>query len=101
MPAFRTGSPLALVTILCVLAVFLFPAASGPYSAIHGPVSALLAMRSAARVRLTIVRSALTAIRNGLQSARAILMPLRRADSSLMECWPDCFSAEPSSVLRC
>jgi hypothetical protein len=101
MSALRTGSPLALVVVLCVLTVFLFPAASGPYSAIHGPVTALLAMRSAARVRLTIVRSGLTAVRNGLQSARAILIPLRWADSSPMECWLDCFSAEPSSVLRC
>jgi len=101
MFALRNGSPLALVTILCVLAIFLFPAASGPYSAIHGPVTALLAMRAAARVRLTIVRSALTALRNGLQNARAVLIPLRWTDSSLMECWIDCFSAEPSSVLRC
>jgi hypothetical protein len=101
MFALRTGSPLALVMILCVLTIFLCPTPSGPYSAMHGPVTALLAMRTAARVRLTIVRSGLTAIRNGLENARAALIPLRWSDTFFTECRIDCFSAEPSSVLRC
>ena len=101
MPAFRTGSPLALVTVFCVLAIFFFPAASGPYSAIHGPVTALLAVRAAARVRLSIVRAGLNAIRSRLQSACAVLAPLGWTDFSLNDLWADYFSAESCSVLRC
>jgi len=40
------GYELALVAILCTLAIFLFPAVSGPYPTVHGPVTALRAMRA-------------------------------------------------------
>lgn len=42
---------LALLTILCIVGLFLFPAAVGSYTSVHGPVSALLAVRAAMRVR--------------------------------------------------
>ena len=101
MSALRTGSPLALVTIFCVLALFFFPAASGPYSAIHGPVTALLAVRAAARVRLSIVRAGLNAIRSRLQAMRAVLMPSQWTDGSLLQRWSDTFPIEACSILRC
>jgi hypothetical protein len=41
---------LALLTILCVVGLFLFPAAVGSYTSVHGPVSALLAVRAAMKV---------------------------------------------------
>jgi len=46
------GYELALVAVICTLAIFLFPSASGPYCIVHGPVTALRAMR--ARVLLLI-----------------------------------------------
>ena len=36
----------ALVAILCTVALFLFPAVQGPYSAVHGPVTALLSLKA-------------------------------------------------------
>lgn len=101
MSALRIGGPFALVTVFCVLAIFFFPAATGPYSAIHGPVTALLAVRAAARVHVTIMRAGLNAIRSRLQMIRAVLMPLRWAGFSLTERWEDSLCAETCSVLRC
>lgn len=42
---------LALLTILCIVCLFLFPAAVGSYPSVHGPVTALLAVRAAMKVR--------------------------------------------------
>ncbi|HXZ33875.1 MAG TPA: hypothetical protein VEH30_16480 [Terriglobales bacterium] len=39
------GYELAIMAIICTLAIFLFPSVSGPYSIVHGPVTALRAMR--------------------------------------------------------
>jgi hypothetical protein len=40
------GYKLALLGIVCTLAIFLFPGVSGPYPIVHGPVTALRAMRA-------------------------------------------------------
>lgn len=53
------GYELALLVILCILGIFLFPAASGPYAAVHGPVTALRAVRAAARLRWAMALAAL------------------------------------------
>ena len=37
----RIGREIALLAVLSVLAVFLFPGVRGPYSVVHGPASAL------------------------------------------------------------
>jgi len=50
---------LAVLALLCVLTIFLFPATQGPYSVVHGPVSALQATRAAARLRVVILQAAL------------------------------------------
>ena len=52
------GCEVVLVTLLCVIGIFLFPASAGPYSAVHGPVTALQAIRAAARVRWAVVLAA-------------------------------------------
>lgn len=52
------GHELAIVAIVCVLSIFLFPAAAGSYSAVHGPVTALRAMRSSIRLRWAIAVAA-------------------------------------------
>jgi hypothetical protein len=51
---------LALLTILCIVGVFLFPAAVGSYTSVHGPVSALLAVRAAMRVHWAMAIAALS-----------------------------------------
>jgi len=56
----RIACALAIVAVLCVLAVFFFPGIEGPYSAVNGPVTALLSMRAASVLRLGIVHAALT-----------------------------------------
>lgn len=58
---------LVILSIVCVIGIFLFPAPAGPYSAVHGPVTALLAIRSAARVRWTMVLAAFAFDRFSLQ----------------------------------
>lgn len=52
------GHELAIVAIVCVLGIFLFPAAAGSYSAVHGPVTALQAMRRSIRLRWAIAVAA-------------------------------------------
>jgi hypothetical protein len=53
---------LATVTILCILSIFLFPVATGPYSAVHGPVTALLAFRAALKIRFAMTLAAFGAL---------------------------------------
>ncbi len=50
----RIGCALAVLAVVCVLAIFFFPGMEGPYSAVHGPVTALLSIRAAARLRVLI-----------------------------------------------
>ena len=56
----RMGCELAVLTVLCVLMIFLFPMMQGPYSVVHGPVTALQAARAAARLRIIMVQGALS-----------------------------------------
>lgn len=49
---------LVFLAVLCVGAIFFFPAIHGPYSAVNGPVTAFQSARSAARVRVAIVLAA-------------------------------------------
>lgn len=58
------------VTVLCVLTIFFFPAMQGPYSVVHGPVTALLSARAADGLRVTIVQAGLKPVRSRLSFAR-------------------------------
>jgi hypothetical protein len=69
----RIGCELAVLTVLCVLTIFLFPAMQGPYSIVNGPVTALQATRAAARTRKLIVQAALISLWNCLTSPLAVL----------------------------
>jgi hypothetical protein len=40
--------------LICVLSLFFFPAAKGPYSAVHGPATTLQAARFSVRLRNAI-----------------------------------------------
>jgi hypothetical protein len=101
MPADRIEGALAVVAVLCVLTIFLFPAMEGPYCAVHGPVTALLSIRASATLRLRMLRSGLTAPRNRLHrthpaQARFVPSPL-----SFMESAADDLAASGTSILRC
>jgi hypothetical protein len=65
---------LAMVSGVCVLAVFLFPSSQGPYSAVHGPVTVMHAARAAAGVRMTVERAGLTVSHTSRDGAVLILL---------------------------
>ena len=67
----RIGHELAVLAVLSVLTIFLFPGVQGPYSVMHGPATAFQAARAAARVRSAIVQGALSSLGNWL-----IIIPL-------------------------
>ena len=50
---------MAVLAILCTLAILLFPVASGPYPATHGPVTSLEAMRTGFLLWLNIALAGL------------------------------------------
>jgi hypothetical protein len=93
----RIGSELAVMAVLCVLVIFLFPAMQGPYSVVHGPVTALLAARAAVRLRIAIVQGALNSVGNCLVSPLVVL--------SWMSLSPAEFQSislpEYNTILRC
>lgn len=62
----RIACGLALIAVLSVLGIFLFPSLQGPYSAVHGPATALLSIRAASGLRAMIGRAGLTALRDSL-----------------------------------
>jgi len=93
----RIGCELAIVAVLCVLTIFLFPGLQGPYSVVHGPVTALLAARAAARVRIAIVQAAFRSLGNCLISPLIALSWVLLAEA-------DFFSIplrERNAILRC
>ena len=73
MNSSRIRCELAVLAVLCVLMIFLFPSMQGSYSMVHGPVTALLAARAAARLRTAIVQGALNYLGNYLISPLAVL----------------------------
>jgi membrane-associated protease RseP (regulator of RpoE activity) len=97
MIAGRIGCELALVAVVCVLTIFLFPAVQGPYSVVNGPVTALQAIRTAARMRKLIMQAAFRFLRNGLISPLAFLgwMSLPQTGFHLVAL-PEC-----NAILRC
>ena len=93
----RIGREIALLTVLSVLAVFLFPGTQGPYSVVHGPASALQAARAAVRLRIAIVQSALTSLPNAATSPLVVLF-LKSFSNPKFQ--PTSLP-EYSSILRC
>lgn len=53
---FRT----AVLTLVCVVGMFLFPAAIGSFAATHGPVTAMRASKQARQVKVAMFSSAIT-----------------------------------------
>lgn len=93
----RIGCELAVVAVLCVLMIFLFPSMQGPYSVVHGPVTALLAARVAAGVHTAIVQAAFRSLGNYLISPLAVLFWMSLPEAGFHSvAMPEC-----SSILRC
>ena len=90
----RIGCDVAVLAVLCILTIFLFPAHQGSYSAVHGPVTSLQALRAARRFWNSIVQAALASI---AQASLLIFswMSFSNADFSSTAV-PAC-----SAVLRC
>lgn len=85
------GYELALIAIVCVIGIFLFPAPAGSYSAVHGPVTALQGMRNAVRTRWALTTAALSLLQFAVQPLwRFRWMPFKSAfflgDSSPHPC---------------
>jgi hypothetical protein len=87
----------ALLAVLSVLMIFLFPAMQGPYSAVHGPATALQAARAAVRVKVAIVQAAGPNSENGRISAPTILTSMSISNSELLAVIPEQLTA----VQRC
>ena len=60
----RIGWELTVLGLLCIAAIFFFPAVQGPYSAVNGPVTALQSAQSAARLRVAVVQAAFSLFSN-------------------------------------
>jgi len=93
----RTGCELAVLAVLCVLTIFLFPVVQGPYPAVHGPVTALQAARAAARLRIAMMHLA-------LQSWRIFPLSLLAVFCGMGVAVPEFKPvglAECDSILRC
>jgi hypothetical protein len=58
MMARRYPYLLVFLAVLCVLSIFFFPVAQGPYPAVHGPVTALQSFQVFTQVVFGIVLSA-------------------------------------------
>lgn len=84
----------AVIAIICIVSIFLFPIPVGPYPAVHGPATALQALHAAVKLRWLIVVAALASSPFAGKSAHRLLAP--RVDFSLAS--PSTFAC---SILRC
>jgi len=93
----RAGCELAVLVVLGVLTIFLFPAMQGPYSVVHGPATALQAARAAACLQTAIVQGARRSLGNHLISSLGFLcwMSLPEAGFQAVTL-PEC-----NTILRC
>lgn len=94
----RFAFVLALLTVFGVVAILLFPAVQGPYSAVNGPVTALQSARASAGLRLAILHAGLNLVGMRLNSTPILLLCAR--------CLPPPFRPQSSLdaqdlILRC
>lgn len=93
----RIGCELAILAVVCVLSIFLFPVMRGPYSATHGPVTALQSVRATTKLRVAMIRPGRHLLRHKLTSSRSVpsWMALPGINFSPL------LLAEHSTILRC
>ncbi len=92
----RIAGELALVAVLCVISIFLFPVAQGPYTAIHGPVTALQSVRTAVRVRWAMVAAAFARLESLARARMSFQMAIFGCNQTFPPPW-----AQFSTILRC
>ena len=106
----RIGWEPAILVVLGILAIFLFPVAQGgPYSAVNGPVTALQASRAAHRIKTAMLHSAQALLLGCAEltdcatfagiCARPMAAFLSR--SVLITEFPTSYSSGSTSALRC
>jgi len=93
----RMGCELAIVAVVCILGIFLFPAMSGPYPATHGPVTVLQSARSSAKLRLAILVAWLSALRTNWISSLVVRVWAAVWNTGLSSV----ILADASTILRC
>lgn len=86
---------LALVAILCVIALFFFPALQGPYSAVHGPVTALLSLKAKLFLCLALLLAAMHLLMRCVSVCSTLRIPL---DTLFLGAR---FDPDHNAVLRC
>jgi hypothetical protein len=74
MTSGRIARGMAVLAVVAVLAVFLFPSVQGPYSVVHGPVTVMHAARAAAGLRIAVERAGLNCLGHHV-SAAVVPMP--------------------------
>ncbi len=94
----RIAGCFALLAVVCVVAVFFFPAVQGPYSAVHGPVTVFHGARAAAVLRMSVVRAVLFFVGSGMASAVVVTIWMIdwKADAR-----SNSFLGGPGNILRC
>lgn len=88
---------IAVVAIVCVLAIFFLPMAHGPYSAVHGPTTALRSLRNKLLMVLSMSLAALRIFAAVLSLLESRWAELSRP--SFLEVPAE--SSELGAVLRC
>ena len=61
----RIGSELAVLSVISIIIIFLFPGMHGPYSVVHGPMTAFRAARAATCLRIAMLQAALNILKKG------------------------------------
>jgi len=89
------GYEFAVFSIVCTVAVFLFPAGSGAYSVVHGPVTALLSIRMRLKLWLAMAFASLRLLKSALP-----------VSSTLGDVWltvqlTGSVTPEQTTILRC
>jgi hypothetical protein len=93
----RIGWEPGILTLLCILTIFFFPAAHGPYSTVHGPVTALQAARQAARTKIAIMQTARCSLRGCVMYPGLGFSWWADSGAESQSLRP----SEPSAILRC
>jgi hypothetical protein len=86
----------AVVAILCTVALFLFPAVQGPYSAVHGPVTALLSFKARVFICLALLLAAMHLFARYVAVCQLVLRI--SLDGPFL---PLAFDSKHPAVLRC
>jgi hypothetical protein len=90
------GYEFIIFAIVCTVAIFVFPTATGPYCAVHGPVTALLSSRAKLKLWLGMAFSALRLAERTVPINFATQQTVRQ-----MTLLAQSVPREQSTILRC